>query len=103
MALTHFTRQLAVEEPAITSVALRPGVVDTAMQALIRRIGPQAMAAEQNTYFQSLKLEGELLPADVPARAAAWLVLAAPTALSGQFIDYDDPRLLTGAAEVFGP
>ncbi len=102
-ALTHFTRQLAVEEPAITSVALRPGVVDTAMQNLIRRNGGQAMTADQSTYFQELKAKGKLLPADEPARAVAWLALSAPTALSGQFVDYDDPRLFTPDAEVFGP
>ncbi len=102
-ALTHFTRQLAVEEPAIVSVALRPGVVDTAMQALIRRIGPQAMSDELSVYFQGLKVKGTLLPADVPARAVAWLALSAPPALSGQFIDYDDPRLFTAAPAASGP
>ncbi len=102
-ALTHFTRQLAVEEPAIVSVALRPGVVDTAMQALIRRSGPQAMTDELNAYFQGLKVKGALLPADVPARAVAWLALSAPPALSGQFIDYDDPRLSTAAPAASGP
>ncbi len=102
-ALTHFTRQLAVEEPAIVSVALRPGVVDTAMQALIRRSGPQAMTDELNAYFQGLKVKGALLPADVPARAVAWLALSAPPALSGQFIDYDDPRLFTAAPAASDP
>lgn len=102
-ALTHFTRQLAVEEPAITSVALRPGVVDTAMQTLIRRTGRQAMTAAQSTYFQKLKDKGELLSADVPARSLAWLALFAPTKLSGQFIDYDDPRLLGASPEASGP
>ncbi len=102
-ALTHFTRQLAAEEPAIVSVALRPGVVDTAMQALIRRTGPQAMTAEQSAYFQGLKDKGALLPTEVPARAAAWLALSAPTALNGQFIDYDDPRLPATAHETADP
>lgn len=92
-ALTHFTRLLAAEEPGITSVALRPGVVDTAMQALIRRAGPAVMTAAKSTYFQALKDRGELLDVDVPARAAAWLALSAPAALSGMFVDYDDPRL----------
>ncbi len=102
-ALTHFTRQLAAEEPAITSVALRPGVVDTAMQSLIRHAGPPVMTPEQSAYFQALKTNGNLLPPDVPARAAVWLALSAPRALSGQFIDYDDPRIVSAAQEPTGP
>lgn len=38
-ALNHFTQTLAVEEPSITSIAVRPGVVDTSMQDLIRSQG----------------------------------------------------------------
>ncbi len=102
-ALTHFTRQLAAEEPEITSVALRPGVVDTAMQALIRDAGPGVMTDERSAYFQSLKDRGELLAPDVPARAAAWLALSAPKALNGQFIDFDDPRLADAAQDRPGP
>ena len=102
-ALTHFTRQLAAEEPAITSVALRPGVVDTAMQALIRDAGPGVMTEERSAYFQSLKDRGKLLDPDVPARAAAWLALYAPAALNGQFIDYDDPRLADAAQDLPDP
>jgi NAD(P)-dependent dehydrogenase (short-subunit alcohol dehydrogenase family) len=101
--LTHFTRQLAVEEPEITTVALRPGVVDTSMQAQIRRDGPRAMTAARSAYFQQLKNRGELLDPDVPARAAAWLALHAPADLNGAFVDHDDPRLVSGAQAVFGP
>ena len=35
-ALNHLTRILAAEEPSIISLAVRPGVVDTEMQAYIR-------------------------------------------------------------------
>ncbi|MGD8241325.1 MAG: SDR family NAD(P)-dependent oxidoreductase [Desulfobacterales bacterium] len=97
-ALTHFTRQLAAEEPAITSVALRPGVVDTAMQELIRQAGPSVMTPDKSAYFQALKDRGQLLAPEIPARAAAWLALAAPAELSGAFIDYDDPRLAAAYA-----
>ena len=97
-ALTHFTRQLAAEEPAVTSVALRPGVVDTAMQRLIRQAGPSVMTPDKSAYFQALKDRGELLAPEVPARAAAWLALSAPADLSGAFIDFDDPRLAAAFA-----
>jgi NAD(P)-dependent dehydrogenase (short-subunit alcohol dehydrogenase family) len=92
-ALTHLTRLLAAEEPAIVSVALRPGVVDTAMQAQIREEGGGAMTPERSAYFRRLKTDGELLDPAVPARTIAWLALSAPAELSGRFLEYDDPRL----------
>ncbi|MGD9330144.1 MAG: SDR family NAD(P)-dependent oxidoreductase [Desulfobacterales bacterium] len=92
-ALTHFTRLLASEEPAITAVAIRPGVVDTAMQTLIRTEGPRVMTAERAAYFQQLKADGQLLDPSLPAAKIGWLARKAPPALSGQFIDYDDPRI----------
>ena len=42
-ALNHFTAVLAAEEPFITALAVRPGVVDTGMQTFIRNEGPKAM------------------------------------------------------------
>jgi NAD(P)-dependent dehydrogenase (short-subunit alcohol dehydrogenase family) len=97
--LTHLTRLLAAEEPDITTLALRPGVVDTAMQTFIRAEGAKAMTPEKCAYFLQLKESGQLLDPAVPAGKIAWLALQAPPALSGQFIDYDDPRL--GDANVF--
>lgn len=101
-ALNHFTRVLAAEESALTALTVRPGVVDTAMQTYIRREGPTAMPAEQVAYYQQLKDHGQLEPPEVPARSIAWLALHAPRQFSGQFFDYDDPRISSKALEVFG-
>ena len=57
-ALNHFSRVLAAEEPRLTVMSVRPGVVDTRMQETIRRDGPDAMTAEQVAYYQNLKLRG---------------------------------------------
>ena len=91
--LNHLTRLLAAEEPNITTVALRPGVVDTAMQALIRAEGPQAMTPETSAAFRELKATDRLLDPAVPAGKIAWLALQAPSDLSGAFLDVDDPRI----------
>ena len=91
--LTHLTRLLAAEEPDITTVALRPGVVDTGMQTLIRARGAAAMHPEKSAYFQQLKEDGQLLDPAIPAAKIAWLALHAPPALNGLFLDYDDPRI----------
>ena len=76
-ALNHFTRVLAVEEPELTAIAVRPGVVDTDMQTFIRQEGPRAMPPEQADYYRQLKDRGELEPAEIPARSLAWLALYA--------------------------
>lgn len=92
-ALNHFTRVLAVEEPQITALALRPGVVDTAMQAAIREKGAAAMAEDDLARFVGLHEKGELLPPELPATALAKLALSAPQSWSGEFIQWDDERI----------
>jgi NAD(P)-dependent dehydrogenase (short-subunit alcohol dehydrogenase family) len=101
-ALNHFTRVLAAEESALTAISVRPGVVDTAMQTYIRREGTTAMPAEQVAYYQQLKDQRQLEPPEIPARSIAWLALHAPRQFSGQFFDYDDPRISSKALAVFG-
>ena len=101
-ALNYFTVLLAAEEPELTCVAVRPGVVDTEMQALIRREGPSTMPAERASYFINLKAEGNLEPPYVPARSIAWLALHAPREFTGSFMSYDDPVISRPSRLVFG-
>ena len=101
-ALNHFTRVLAAEESALTALTVRPGVVDTDMQAFLREEGANALPAETAAYYQQLKDHEQLEPPEIPARAIAWLALHAPRQFSGQFLDYDDPRISGKALEVFG-
>jgi NAD(P)-dependent dehydrogenase (short-subunit alcohol dehydrogenase family) len=101
-ALVHFTRVLAEEEPSLTAISMRPGVVDTEMQALIRREGVEAMPPEQLAYYQDLKSKGELEPPFIPGRSIAWLSLHAPRHWSGNFLNYDDPQIMGPAIALFG-
>lgn len=101
-ALVHFTRVLAEEEPSLTAISVRPGVVDTQMQSLIRQEGVKAMPPDQVAYYQSLKSEGELEPPFVPARSIAWLSLHAPRHWSGDFLNYDDPKIMEPSIALFG-
>ena len=101
-ALNHFTRVLAAEETEVTAMTLRPGVVDTDMQAVLRNPGKSALSSEQIAYYRQLKEKEELEPPEIPARAIAWLALYAPRAFSGEFLDYDDPRLSQAALAVLG-
>ena len=101
-ALNHFTRVLAAEEKTVTALTVRPGVVDTDMQAVLRGEMGNAMPAEQVAYYRQLKERGELESPEIPARSIAWLALHAPREFSSQFLDYDDPRIRRPAEEVFG-
>jgi NAD(P)-dependent dehydrogenase (short-subunit alcohol dehydrogenase family) len=101
-ALNHFSAVLAAEEPLITVLAIRPGMVDTGMQTYIRTRGPRAMSPEQVRYYTALKERGELEPPEVPARSIAWLALHAPPAFSGKFLDYDHPGISSESIAVFG-
>lgn len=94
-ALNHFTAVLAAEEPQVTALAVRPGVVDTDMQAELRNQKESGMPADQVAYYQGLKSEGRLEPPDVPGRAIAWLALQAPRGWSGRFVSYDDRQIPT--------
>lgn len=100
--LTHLTRVLALEEPDLTTVSFRPGVVDTQMQHRIRAEGDGKMDEEKINYFKGLKAERKLEPPRVPARSLAWLALHAPNQWSGEFINYDDPKVAEPALEMFG-
>jgi NAD(P)-dependent dehydrogenase (short-subunit alcohol dehydrogenase family) len=100
--LNQFTHVLAAEEPAVTVIAVRPGVVDTQMQKILRHKGPEKMPAQQAAYYLSLKTENKLEPPQVPARAIAWLALSAPRQWSGAFMSYDDPPIAGPALQLFG-
>lgn len=92
-ALNHVNLMLAHEEPAITTIAVRPGVVDTAMQGMIRDEGGRAMTASEHARFVNHHDKGELQPPDVPARAIALLALHAPHDWSGEFMRCTDERI----------
>jgi NAD(P)-dependent dehydrogenase (short-subunit alcohol dehydrogenase family) len=100
-ALNHFTRVLAAEESALTAVTVRPGVVDTDMQTYIRQEGSAVLPADQLAYYKELKDHGQLEPPEAPARSIAWLALHATRQFSGQFLDYDDPRISGKALNYF--
>ncbi len=98
-ALNMFTAVLAEEEPNLVALAVRPGVVDTAMQAILRAQGHQAMKPEVYQRFIDYHQQQALLPPEKPARSIAALALQAPLAWSGRFISWDDPDVLALIAE----
>lgn len=92
-ALDHLTRVLAEEEPAITAVSFRPGVVDTDMQATVRRDGVHGMPAEAYAHFARIHEEKELLPPEVPGCALAVLALYALPRWTGSALAWNHEEL----------
>jgi NAD(P)-dependent dehydrogenase (short-subunit alcohol dehydrogenase family) len=81
-ALNHLALTLTVEEPEITTVAIRPGVVDTEMQKEVR--GHAADMDDKDVQkFKSAHEEGKLLRPEKPGNVIAKLSLGAGRDLSG--------------------
>jgi len=92
-ALNSLGRTLAKEEPNITSIAIRPGIVDTEMAANIRNEGSTSMDQNDHNRFVHLHTSGKLLTAEQPGHVIAALSLNAPKDLSGKFVSWDDDEL----------
>ena len=84
--MNHLALTLNVEEPLITSVAIRPGVVDTAMQQAIREKHSEKMDKKDREKFHGLHAQGGLLRPEQPGHVMAKLVLEAPRSLGGKFL-----------------
>ncbi len=97
-----FTQVVAAEEPDIVAISVHPGVVDTEMQALIRRRGEGHMTPDDVVRFRQLKETGQLVSPLDSGRSIAWLALHAPTFLSGKFVSFDDPHIMEPARATFG-
>ncbi|KAI9785420.1 MAG: hypothetical protein M1816_000435 [Peltula sp. TS41687] len=92
-ALNHLALTVAVEEPDVVVVAVRPGVVDTEMQVEIREVYAGTMDERDRERFARLKREGELLRPEQPGNVMARLVLGAGRELSGRFVSWNDAAL----------
>lgn len=92
-AINHLTRMLAVEEPDVISIAVRPGVVDTEMQKTIRQRGAEGMPQAEYERFVSYHEQGELLPPEVPGCTLAVLAIHARREWSGEFMPWDHPEI----------
>ncbi|KAI1263879.1 short-chain dehydrogenase [Xylariaceae sp. FL1019] len=96
-AVNHLCAHLAVEEPTITTVAISPGKVDTAMQKQIREEGQAGMAPEVHASFVAEHDSGRLLSPDKPGTVIANLVVGATRPLNGKHLRWNAAEL-----EAFG-
>ncbi len=85
-ALNHLALTLSVEEPDVTSISIRPGVVDTQMQRDVREKHSETMQETDTAKFRTLHKQGKLLKPEQPGNVMAKLVLNGTNALSGKFL-----------------
>ncbi|KAI9188295.1 hypothetical protein H9P43_002686 [Blastocladiella emersonii ATCC 22665] len=90
-AVNMLAASFGAEEPAVTTIALRPGVLDTPMQEHIRATGEGKLAA--HAWFVGAHKDGKLVPPEVSGHVAAQLALHAPKEWSGEFIDWEDDKV----------
>lgn len=91
--LNHVALTLSVEEPDVTTVSIRPGVVDTEMQRAIREEHHKTMSPTDQEKFQGLHKEGKLVRPEQPGGVIANLSLRGERELSGKFLSWDDASL----------
>jgi NAD(P)-dependent dehydrogenase (short-subunit alcohol dehydrogenase family) len=84
---------LAVEEPDVTTISIRPGVVDTEMQREIREVHHERMSDTDREKFSGLKSNGGLLRPEQPGHVIAKLAVGGEKELSGKFLSWDDESL----------
>ncbi|KAF6762294.1 short-chain dehydrogenase [Ephemerocybe angulata] len=88
-AMNSLCRTVAEEEPDVISVALRPGMVDTNMQADIRAIGGNLLNPSDYAKFVQAHADNKLVKPEDCGHVIAALALQAPKSLSGQFVSWD--------------
>ena len=90
-----YLKVVSREEPNITVLSIRPGIVDTEMVRFIYDDphNRQVMDAEQYKFMELQRVKGRLLEPTAPANAMANLVMDAGKELSGGFFSWDDPKI----------
>ncbi|KAF2429155.1 short chain dehydrogenase/reductase [Tothia fuscella] len=91
--LNHLATTLAVEEPDVTTVSIRPGTVDTEMQRELREVHHKSMDPKDAEKFAMLKSSGKLLRPDQPGNVMAKLAIGVGRELSGKFLNWNDKEL----------
>ncbi|KAI5301910.1 hypothetical protein KEM56_001228 [Ascosphaera pollenicola] len=98
-AMNHLAMMIAREEPDITAVAVRPGVVNTQMQDDIRG-GYLDNMGEDGQRLKDAFVQGKLLKPEQPGNVIANLALNATKDLSGRFLSWNDEELNSYQEEI---
>ncbi|KAE8368457.1 hypothetical protein BDV27DRAFT_122346 [Aspergillus caelatus] len=92
-AMNHLALSLGEEEPDVTTISIRPGMVDTEMQRELREDHATTLEPQVHSKFTTVHKEGKLLKPEQPGHVMAKLVLDGPKELSGKFLSWNDKAL----------
>ncbi|KAF8591596.1 NAD(P)-binding protein [Ramaria rubella] len=92
-AMNSLCRTLANEEPDITCIALRPGMVDTDMQRDLRSYGAKHMFEHEHVRFVEAHSNGKLVKPTDSGHVIAALAVKATHDLSGKFLAWNSEEL----------
>lgn len=92
-AVNHLAMTLSVEEPDITTIAIKPGMVDTEMQRQIREVHKDSMNAEDMKKFSGAFNDGKLVKPEQCGHVIAKLASKAPSEWSGLCLSWNDEKL----------
>lgn len=92
-AINHLALSLGDEEPDVTTVSIRPGMVDTEMQRELREDHATTLEPQVHSKFTTVHKDGKLLKPEQPGHVMAKLVLDAPNSLTGKFLSWNDKEL----------
>ncbi|KAF7158758.1 hypothetical protein CNMCM5623_003922 [Aspergillus felis] len=92
-AMNHLALSLGEEEPDVTTISIRPGMVDTEMQRELREDHATNLEPQMHSKFTTAHKDGKLLKPEQPGHVMAKLVLDAPASLSGKFLSWNDEAL----------
>jgi len=101
-ALLRFADCLALEEKSngVKVLSVRPGVVATDMQRMIREKGSRDQMNDYD-YFVELNESGKLLDANLVAHRICPLALEIPDDMNGQLVNQDDERVIEIANQFY--
>lgn len=85
-AMNHLALSLGEEQRDITTVSIRPGMVDTEMQRELREDHATTLEPHMHAKFTTEHKSGKLLKPEQPGHVIAKLVLEAPSSISGKFL-----------------
>lgn len=89
-ALNHLCGTLAKEEgPRVLAMAVRPGMVDTAMQTSVREVHGAKMLVHEAAKFERAHEKGTLVRPEVVGAVMARLVVDGGAELNGKFFSWD--------------
>ncbi|KAI9497156.1 hypothetical protein BDB00DRAFT_805224 [Zychaea mexicana] len=91
-AMNHLASTLSAEESDVTSIAIRPGIVDTDMQSVLRAEGKESMK-DDHQKFIDLYNSGALVRPEQSGHVLAALAAKPPRAMTGSFCSWDDESL----------